>query len=788
LQRSDRFEEALKLADRGLALSRGSPAWFHRFRILKAELLVIDHLPEQALDLLNGPTQVPIPDMPELKAGYLNVRGYALWRLEQYPEAKSLLEQAREVAAATHLSAIQSTVLFRLGNLERSTGQTAKAEELYTSALAQADAARDPYLQAYAEEALGFLYLKSSRNDQCAISSERALHTYQTLGAEIRTATASVNLGWCDYRLGNHEEAQALFAVAQRLFTKYTRWGDLAINLNANGAAAVAREDLPAARDYYRQVIDLATKTGELQNLAEGRGNLATVLIQMGDLNAGEDINNQAQSVPADRVQYETRLRIRLNSGRIAAARGKLAEAEAICRSVANSGIRQPGFLIDADELLAKVLEREKRPQDAETALKQALAELDNSRAELLRDDSKLTYTDSLIRVSRDYVDLLFRQNRASEALEIAESSRARLLSEQSNVAKALPKSAEFIELARKTNTVFLFYWIAPVQSRLWAITSTGIVHKPLPADTEIRTLVNSYRRFIDGYGDPLSGANAGRELFIALVAPVQPLLPPDAHVVIVPDGPLFDINFESLPVQTGGPHYWLRDVTVSVAPSLSLFLRPDNAVRPPQRRLLLIGDALSAGQKDFPRLENAGKEIERIRAQFPAGDSVLRTAADATPDAYAEANPADFLFIHFAAHATANQDSPLDSAVVLTPRRGRYKLYAREILNRHIDADLVTISACRSAGARTYAGEGLVGFAWSFLAAGARNVVAGLWEVDDRSTPQLMERMYRELLRGRSPAEALRQAKLELADSKNSLHNKPYYWAPFQLFTVSLQ
>ena len=52
LQRSDRLEEALKLADRGLAASRGNPSWFHRFRILKAELLVMEHLPKQALDLL----------------------------------------------------------------------------------------------------------------------------------------------------------------------------------------------------------------------------------------------------------------------------------------------------------------------------------------------------------------------------------------------------------------------------------------------------------------------------------------------------------------------------------------------------------------------------------------------------------------------------------------------------------------------------------------------------------------------------------------------------------------
>jgi CHAT domain-containing protein len=787
LRYGDRFEEALKLANRGLASSQGSPAWYYRFRILKADLLVMEDLPKQALELLDAPAQVPAPDTPEFKAGYLYVRGYALLRLRRNPEAESLLEKARVVAASAHLAAIQSTALLRLGNLRLSLGQPARAEKFYTSALAQADDARDSYLQARAYDALGYIDLKDARYDECAIQSERALQTYQALGAEILTANVSVNLGWCDYRLGNHEEAQALFANAQRIFTEHKQWLALSINLNAIGAAAVARGDLPAARDYYRQVIDLATKTGELQNLAEGRANLATVLIQMRDLNAGEDINNQAQSIPADRVQNETRLRIKLNYGRIAAARGKLAEAEAICRSVANSGIRQPGFLIDADVLLAKVLEREERPQDAETALKQALAELDNSRAELLRDESKLTYSAGLIQVFREYVDLLFTQNRPSEALEIAESSRARLLSEQSNVPKAFPKSDEFVELARKTNTVFLFYWIAPIQSRVWAITPTGIEPATLPGDTEIRSMVDSYRRFVDDFHDPLTSANPGRELFATLVGPVQPRIPPGAHVVIVPDKPLFDINFESLPVQTGTPHYWLRDVTVSVAPSLGLLVRQGNAGRPAQPRLLLIGDALSAGQKDFPRLENAGKEIARIRAQFPLSDSVLRTGAAATPHAYAEANPADFGFIHFAAHATANTDSPLDSAVVLTPRQGQYKLYAREIRKHLIHADLVTVSACRSAGARTYAGEGLVGFAWSFLAAGAHNVVAGLWEADDRSTSQLMESMYRELSHGTLPAEALRQAKLELVGSSGRF-SKPYYWAPFQLFTVSLQ
>ena len=102
------------------------------------------------------------------------------------------------------------------------------------------------------------------------------------------------------------------------------------------------------------------------------------------------------------------------------------------------------------------------------------------------------------------------------------------------------------------------------------------------------------------------------------------------------------------------------------------------------------------------------------------------------------------------------------------------------------LTAELVTISACRSAGAKTYAGEGPVGFAWAFLRAGARNVIAGLWDVNDRSTAQLMSGLYAEIARGSTPADALRAAKLSLVRGGGS-YAKPYYWAPFQVYTGAI-
>ncbi|HYK01031.1 MAG TPA: CHAT domain-containing protein [Thermoanaerobaculia bacterium] len=69
--------------------------------------------------------------------------------------------------------------------------------------------------------------------------------------------------------------------------------------------------------------------------------------------------------------------------------------------------------------------------------------------------------------------------------------------------------------------------------------------------------------------------------------------------------------------------------------------------------------------------------------------------------------------------------------------------------LDQHLTARLVTISNCSGAGSRTYAGEGLVGLAWAFLLAGAEQVIAALWEVDDDATAKLMDEMYAQIRRG---------------------------------------
>ena len=156
-----------------------------------------------------------------------------------------------------------------------------------------------------------------------------------------------------------------------------------------------------------------------------------------------------------------------------------------------------------------------------------------------------------------------------------------------------------------------------------------------------------------------------------------------------------------------------------------------------------------------------------------------------ASPAEYLAAQPERYSVIHFTAHGAANRTSPLDSAVILAGPPGADKLYARDVAERLLRADLVTISACRSAGDRAVAGEGLIGFSWAFLRAGARQVVAGLWDVDDQSTARLMDGLYAGMARGESPVDALRAAKLSLMRQGGHLA-RPYYWGPFELFTIT--
>jgi CHAT domain-containing protein len=203
-----------------------------------------------------------------------------------------------------------------------------------------------------------------------------------------------------------------------------------------------------------------------------------------------------------------------------------------------------------------------------------------------------------------------------------------------------------------------------------------------------------------------------------------------------------------------------------------------------PSGHLLLIGDPIYT-RPEFQSLPHAREEMLDVAQHFEPARRLVLTGAEATPAAYQRSQPAEFAYIHFVSHGVGSGVDPLDSAVILSADPGAvasYKLYAREILNDRLHADLVTISSCYGSGVRSYSGEGMVGLTWAFLRAGSHNVIGALWEVNDASTPRLMNDLYDGLAHGASPADALRAAKLAMIH-RGDVFRKPYYWGSFQLY-----
>jgi len=191
-------------------------------------------------------------------------------------------------------------------------------------------------------------------------------------------------------------------------------------------------------------------------------------------------------------------------------------------------------------------------------------------------------------------------------------------------------------------------------------------------------------------------------------------------------------------------------------------------------------------GSVGLARLPFSRREADEIYGLTKGADALEVLDFRANRDFAMGPELVDYRIVHFATHTFLDDSAPAWSGLVLSlvdehgrPRDGFLKL--QDIYNLRLNADLVVLSACRTALGKNVRGEGIVGLSRGFMYAGAKRVVASLWEVDDAATAEFMTRFYRRLLKEvRPPAEALNLAQLEMAQQKR--WTAPYYWAGFVL------
>ena len=590
---------------------------------------------------------------------------------------------------------------------------------------------------------------------------------------------------------------------------------------------ALATGDLTTARRLTLEQIAWTRQTADAMGQYEAQHTLAGIAIRAKDWPAAtkalSDARLQLPLIPGDVYRaWQTH-----TEARLALARGDLASAERLLRAFLDSKSKAltGDTRFDGHVRLADVYARRGDVARAERELATAAEEIERWRAQLsdaeLRslafqssatENAAATDPVALAAGTARALAVLAGGGRAEAAFSLAERWRARELvdrltrvtalrtaetesSSRPTLVTAAPRGAADVVAGIPDDRTALVEYIvaegAPIT--VFVVQRGGVTARVLPAFASLGAAVRRFGALVES---GIDAAPFGRRLAAALVDPAIALLGPGVtRIIVVPDGPLHRLPFDALRSSDG--RFLIERYAFGTAPSasalLALWARPRPASAPPLRLLALGDAAVATGPRDttdaatagflaaaraagaLERLTGAAREARRVARYAPTAD--VRLGRDASAAFLKYTDLRGYRVVHFATHAVVDERSVAGTALVLAPGNGESGFVgASDLSALRLVADLVVLSACRSAGGVVIGGEGMQGLTAPLLAAGARSLVATHWRIEDREVVPFIDAFYDALANGEPVADALRTAKLRAVRGGKS----PRIWAAF--------
>ncbi|XP_074627332.1 uncharacterized protein LOC141885317 [Acropora palmata] len=266
---------------------------------------------------------------------------------------------------------------------------------------------------------------------------------------------------------------------------------------------------------------------------------------------------------------------------------------------------------------------------------------------------------------------------------------------------------------------------------------------------------------------------NAFKPFYDAVIGPIEDLLgPEDDELVIVSDGALCFIPWAAV----------IESIRIRIVPSLKSYQLISSVPEGYHKKTgaLLVGNPCTKQlKKPLEPLPCAQEEVEMIAAILNTRPLIGKQATKAE----VMKRMSSVGLIHIAAHG-----DEVTGQIALSPNPGwtqfpkeeDYILKMSDVQAANLRARLVVLSCCHSGRGRILKGEGVVGIARAFLAAGARSVLVALWAIDDEATMEFMKRFYQHLKEGKTASAAVHQSMKCLRESEE--FSEMWDWAPFQL------
>ena len=739
-------------------------------------------------------------------------RGLACFGKRDWPRMKEAYEAAIDLldrAGAFREEALASRGLVRLPTLPWE-----ERERIIIHAAEVLPRDPDPATEALVLHTWGDILVNLGRYGRGLEKLELALVKGEGSSDADARARLLTSLGRAHRLQGQPEEALPYYRKALRIETQSQNLAGAAQTENAIAVALKYRGLTREALQHSLQAVALAERTGQPSLITFNRLQLGQFLADAGDFSGSQRMlaSLRGALVPGDETSRLTALaHAEVQLGLKQQAIDHATDAVAGAQSAGD-----PYFLVHALSTRAESYAALLRTPEALDDVRRAVTVVETMRSGLAaQDQARQGFHDSFRGVFSQAISLLLGAGHDLEALEVAEKARARALldllatrdraasgsdealaAQQRQLvdAEALSGDAMRATVARLGSTL-VAYWVADDATSVWVMNPDGTLHARRLAVTAARL-----RSLTAAMGAPAlrPGDDAARTLYDQLLRPVEAWLPvrTGSRLTIVPHGPLFALPFAALRdaqgrycVERWAPHY---------ATSMSVLARLESRGAGDGTGVLVVADPMldaSVSQRDgLGPLPAARAEAEAIAQRLAPGPSTRLTGAAATPAAVKEA-ARDTRVVHFATHAVVSDTLPLQSFLALAPGIGTDgRLTSAEIYGWRLKADLVVLSACRTARGRVN-GDGVLGLSRAFAYAGTPSLIASVWDTPDQTSRELFPTFYAQWQRTGDRAGALRTAQLELIRRLRAgevvvstpagpvrLQERPALWAPFVL------
>ncbi len=288
--------------------------------------------------------------------------------------------------------------------------------------------------------------------------------------------------------------------------------------------------------------------------------------------------------------------------------------------------------------------------------------------------------------------------------------------------------------------------------------------------------------------------------LYQELITPIKDKLIGD-ELIIIPDGPLWHLNFELLLTQNNEAEvrkmpYLLRDYAISYANSANLLFNPlQRASQFSEIRNECLAFSFSdstqltsSNTMSLATLRGAGDDLPGTRKEIRAISTLVNGqyfyGSEAIESNFKQ-NVNQYSILHLALHGDVDHKNPQNSKLYFTKSKDTIEdnlLYSHELFALDIPAELAVLSACNTGTGAIARGEGIMSLGNAFQYAGTKSLLLSSWEVSDKSAPVLIKNFYTNLSDGMNKSKALQKAKLDFLKTTDFDQVAPFYWGSFYL------